>query len=336
MPPAHIRFSVVVMVLFLVACGTSTATGAPESSAPTSFEALPTIPPFDGTSIDASVKENVGMMAPYPTDEEIGLACIALERAGWEYMSMGIRTSGRTTSIAAAITTFASGEQLVNYCKSKVGTDATGRMFPCPDVQNQFIQQVVSLYQETGQYPGRIQSIQAVPESFQMEPYAETLRTNPNTHPSRPGHITHYLEHRVEMDFILNYQDAGEMTIAMRGGMNVRDCSWEGVGGGSKHAPTSFPTATPTRKPVATIDPNFATPTPHPTLPTTKPRAETTPNSIPLHILFPRGNTYNSCAEAEAAGVERVKGKLGPGRGFPSAMVPSEWDGDGDGLVCEQ
>jgi len=46
--------------------------------------------------------------------------------------------------------------------------------------------------------------------------------------------------------------------------------------------------------------------------------------------------TYASCDAAEDAGVERVQGSQGSGRGFPAAAVPSARDGDGDGVVCER
>ena len=82
---------------------------------------LPTTSPFD--SIDYILKENVGMMGPVPTDGEIRRACQALERAGWDYWSMaqnwGSGTSMRSVMIAASLTMFASGSELVNYCNSK-------------------------------------------------------------------------------------------------------------------------------------------------------------------------------------------------------------------------
>lgn len=46
--------------------------------------------------------------------------------------------------------------------------------------------------------------------------------------------------------------------------------------------------------------------------------------------------SYASCDEAEKAGVRRVQGAKGSGRGFPEAMVPSVRDGDADGVVCEK
>ena len=46
--------------------------------------------------------------------------------------------------------------------------------------------------------------------------------------------------------------------------------------------------------------------------------------------------TYASCEEADAAGEFRMQGSQGDGMGFPSEMVPSARDGDGDGIVCEQ
>ena len=45
---------------------------------------------------------------------------------------------------------------------------------------------------------------------------------------------------------------------------------------------------------------------------------------------------YESCEEAAAAGEERVQGSRGSGRGFPTEVVPSARDGDGDGVVCER
>ena len=45
---------------------------------------------------------------------------------------------------------------------------------------------------------------------------------------------------------------------------------------------------------------------------------------------------YASCDEAEAAGLERQRGSKGDSRGFPSELVPSARDGDGDGVVCEE
>ena len=76
-----------------------------------------TVPSYG--SIDRSVKDNVGMMGPRPTDGEIRRACQALRNAGWEYMSLGMGTDMRSMTIAASMTTFASGEELINYCNSK-------------------------------------------------------------------------------------------------------------------------------------------------------------------------------------------------------------------------
>ncbi len=46
--------------------------------------------------------------------------------------------------------------------------------------------------------------------------------------------------------------------------------------------------------------------------------------------------TYASCDTAQAAGVTRIQGSQGNGRGFPKSLVPSARDGDGDGVVCER
>ncbi|MDE2993234.1 MAG: thermonuclease family protein [Chloroflexota bacterium] len=61
--------------------------------------------------------------------------------------------------------------------------------------------------------------------------------------------------------------------------------------------------------------------------PTVQPTTEPTPEPQP---------TFESCDAAEKAGVERVLGAKGTGRGFPAALVPSARDGDSDGVVCEK
>ena len=83
--------------------------------------------------------------------------------------------------------------------------------------------------------------------------------------------------------------------------------------GGTDTTVTPEPTTTPTPTPAPT-----RTPTPTPTRdPETASR-------------------YGSCDAAEAARVQRVQGRSGPGRGFPAHLVPSARDGDGDGVVCER
>ena len=49
-----------------------------------------------------------------------------------------------------------------------------------------------------------------------------------------------------------------------------------------------------------------------------------------------QNSVYGSCEEATAAGEQRILGSQGGGRGYPTAMVPSARDGDGDGIVCEK
>ena len=83
--------------------------------------------------------------------------------------------------------------------------------------------------------------------------------------------------------------------------------------GGTDTTVTREPTTTPTPTPAPT-----RTPTPTPT------RAPET------------ASRYGSCDAAQAAGVQRVRGSSGPGRGFPANLVPSARDGDGDGVVCER
>ena len=79
--------------------------------------------------------------------------------------------------------------------------------------------------------------------------------------------------------------------------------------------PTVQPTTEPTPQPTAAQEP------------TVQPTTEPTPEPQP---------TFESCDAAEKAGVERVLGAKGTGRGFPAALVPSARDGDSDGVVCEK
>lgn len=58
------------------------------------------------------------------------------------------------------------------------------------------------------------------------------------------------------------------------------------------------------------------------------------PEAVPT--AAPQGSTYASCEAAVAAGLQRVQGSRGGGRGFPAHHVPSARDGDGDGVVCER
>lgn len=94
-------------------------------------------------------------------------------------------------------------------------------------------------------------------------------------------------------------------------------------------APSPTPRPTPTRTPLPTPT-SSPTATPMPT-PTPSPEPTATPTVAP-----DGGGPYASCDEAEAAGVPRVQGSNGPGRGFPAELVPSARDGDGDGVVCEE
>jgi len=82
-----------------------------------------------------------------------------------------------------------------------------------------------------------------------------------------------------------------------------------------------LPTPTPTPTPTATPTPSI-TPTPTPT-------ATPAPTPTPATV-------YESCAAAEAAGVERVQGSKGDGQGYPIEIIANPpRDGDGDGIVCE-
>ncbi len=48
-----------------------------------------------------------------------------------------------------------------------------------------------------------------------------------------------------------------------------------------------------------------------------------------------QGAVFSSCDEADDAGVQRIQGSVGSGKGFPKSVVPSARDGDADGVVCE-
>ncbi len=95
--------------------------------------------------------------------------------------------------------------------------------------------------------------------------------------------------------------------------------------------PTSVPTAAPTPSPeptaIATLTPT-STPT---AIATAAPTATATFTPVATPSVI-----YGDCDEAEAAGVPRVQGSEGPGRGFYKWQVPSRRDGDGDGVVCEK
>ncbi|MDE2899879.1 MAG: DUF1524 domain-containing protein [Chloroflexota bacterium] len=67
-------------------------------------------------------------------------------------------------------------------------------------------------------------------------------------------------------------------------------------------------------------------PTPAPVAPSAALTLSATPESRPL---------YASCAEAEAAGEERIQGGQGTGWGFPIRLVLTAQDRDKDGVVCE-
>ncbi len=70
----------------------------------------------------------------------------------------------------------------------------------------------------------------------------------------------------------------------------------------------------------------------------TSPKVEDTPEPTPTAavVTTETGEIYPSCDDAVEAGLERVKGDSGDGRGFPAWQVPSAGDGDGDGVVCEK
>lgn len=90
------------------------------------------------------------------------------------------------------------------------------------------------------------------------------------------------------------------------------------------------PTLTPSIEEIPTVT---TTPTLSPT-PTVDPTTTATPK--PTDDSKGEGEVYESCDAAVEAGVERIRGDSGNGRGFPAWQVPSARDGDGDGVVCER
>ena len=101
------------------------------------------------------------------------------------------------------------------------------------------------------------------------------------------------------------------------------------------------PTVTATEEPIAAPEP---TSEPMPTEePTVAPVSDTAPSPTMTSIEEPTVTaeidelevTYQTCEEAEAAGIEREPGEKGPSWGFPIEIVTGERDGDKDGYVCE-
>ena len=105
--------------------------------------------------------------------------------------------------------------------------------------------------------------------------------------------------------------------------------------------PESEPAATATEIPTATPEPTSEpTPTQEPTI---APVGDTAPSPTATSTQEPTVTaesdesdaTYETCEEAEKAGIEREPGKEGPSWGFPIEIVTGERDGDQDGYVCE-
>ena len=90
--------------------------------------------------------------------------------------------------------------------------------------------------------------------------------------------------------------------------------------------PTAAPEPTPSQELTITPDDDTA---PSPTVTATE-EPTVTVESDEVDV------TYETCEEADAAGLEREPGTEGPGWGFPVEIVTGERDGDGDGYVCEE
>ena len=161
-------------------------------------------------SIDQSVKDNVGAMAPRPTDGEIAQACQALRNAGWEYMALNPNTDARSIMIAASITLFASGDQLSGYCQEKQSTAAGEGSVPdpnqsCDDFRTRFAGAIFELSTNVSR---------VVLPSFQIQPV---------------GIVTGGEERQMRMDVTLTDPSGLEREATAYGTLNTVECSWTSV-----------------------------------------------------------------------------------------------------------
>ena len=94
------------------------------------------------------------------------------------------------------------------------------------------------------------------------------------------------------------------------------------------------PTATPepASEPAATQEPTVSSVGAS----TQSPTATATEDPSDLAELNEADSTYETCEDAEDAGLPLVPGQKGAGWGFPKNLVTGEKDGDGDGFVCEE
>ena len=196
-------FRFVTVVLFTVASLAAIACGSPGEADPSSFSSTSTqqtLPAFG--DIDESVKDNVGVMAPRPTDEEIGIACQALHDAGWNYTSLGMGASGRSMMIAASITTFASGEQLVGYCESKMNPDQVLRYSSagCDDLIGSFVGAILELAPHI---------TRAELDTFQHNGVGSVTKTTD-----------------MQMDVLLLDSSGQEQEAVASGQLNIETCIW--------------------------------------------------------------------------------------------------------------
>ena len=189
----------VALVLLAIACSSPGPANSKPTYGPDTSDTLSGL-----GSIDQSVKDNVGMMAPRPTDGEIGLACQALQDANWDYMSLGMGTDMRSMSIAASITTFASGEQLTGYCQSKMDPNQMS-MFSsagCDDLMGAFVGAIFELSPNVT----RVEL-----DTFQVEPWAVSERTR-----------------TMSMDVVTVGTTGQERDATAWGKLNIDTCTWIG------------------------------------------------------------------------------------------------------------
>ena len=201
--------ALVIVIVWLAAFG---AAVDELSEGPSNFgrpSSLPVAPAFGG--IDSSVKTNVGMMGPRPTDGEIRRACDALRRAGWNYMSLDFDTDSRSMMIAASITTFASGDRLVDYCNSKRGGGSSD--------SGQSGGVAFASVEDCSDIPGQLE--------------AEVQRLTGKKHTPVKGTFKMYStswQRDVQMDFIEEGAPPEQARKTATGTLNASDCSWVSLG----------------------------------------------------------------------------------------------------------
>ena len=143
-------------------------------------------------------------------------------------------------------------------------------------------------------------------------------------------------------EFMLNEGLAVEYEGGTRDFQDHRENCDALVKAGHIAGPETEAITTATEEPTATPEPvSEPTPSQEPTVTpdddtATSPTATATEEPIVTVESDEADVSYETCEEAEAAGLKREPGTEGPGWGFPVEIVTGERDGDGDGYVCEE